>query len=188
MKIDNKTWESAAEEAVSSIFDVAISNGLQTPETLCKFMRHKFDEALNKTVDFNSIPEGVLFNSTGSLWSFVARHALHILRYQEISPTKEEIVSTLIRKQRDYGPENISRFGDIGLLIRMHDKIARLENIMAKTNNDFNRAISINSVQDETIVDTLIDIIGYSAIAIMWSTIDENNNRAFLYPMGEEYV
>jgi len=185
MKTYNKTWEDAAKEVVSDIFDMAVSNGLQTPDTLCKFMRHKFDEALDRTIDFNNIPDGVLFNSTGSLWSFIARHALHILRYQGINPEREDVISTLIRKQKDYGPENISRFGDIGLLIRMHDKIARLENILSKTGNDFNRAVSVNAVKDETIIDTLIDIIGYSAIAMMWSTIDDNNTRAFLYPMSQ---
>lgn len=184
MVIVNKTWESAAMEAVSIIFDTAVSNGTDTPETLCKFMRHKFDEVLNKTNELTIASSSTINSSIGGLWTFIGRHALHILRYQELPPEKEEVISTLIKKQKDYGPENISRFGDVGLLIRMHDKIARLENILAKTQNDFNRAISINSVQDETIVDTLIDIIGYSAIAIMWSTIDEENNRAFLYEMA----
>lgn len=188
MKLIDKTWENSADIAVDSIYATAIHNGFQSPDMLCRFIRLKFDQSLNSIENYSSIPEGALTAENGSLWNFIGRHALMILRSQGYFPTKQSIVSTLISKQKDYGPENIARFGNIGLLIRMHDKIARLENILAKTENNFNTAININSVSNETIIDTLIDIIGYSAIAIMWSTVDENNNRAFLYPMGEEYV
>lgn len=68
------------------------------------------------------------------------------------------VTSTLVSKQRDYGPENIARFGRMGLLIRTHDKIARLENLL-NANREPN---------NEAIVDTWLDIVGYSAIGVMW--------------------
>lgn len=34
------------------------------------------------------------------------------------------------RKQRDYGPRNISTFGEKGVLVRAHDKMARLVNLL----------------------------------------------------------
>lgn len=71
---------------------------------------------------------------------------------------REQITQTLIRKQHDYGHENISRFGRHGLLVRVHDKIARLKNLVLNSSTPNNESIS----------DTYTDIVGYSAIGIMW--------------------
>jgi len=53
----------------------------------------------------------------------------------------------------DYGYENIARFGLDGILVRMHDKIARLENLVGK-----------KGPRNESVADTLADLIGYSMI------------------------
>lgn len=79
----------------------------------------------------------------------------------ELNPSM--IATTVIKKQNDYGPENVAKFGMWGLIVRLHDKIARFENLMSK-----NRS-GKNAVSDETIYDTLLDIIGYSTVAILWS-------------------
>lgn len=79
----------------------------------------------------------------------------------ELNPSS--IATTVIKKQNDYGPENVAKFGMWGLIVRLHDKIARFENLMSK-----NRS-GKNAVSDETIYDTLLDIIGYSTVAILWS-------------------
>jgi hypothetical protein len=71
----------------------------------------------------------------------------------------EEITQTLIRKQTDYGHHNIARFGRHGILVRCHDKIARLKNL------HLTRA---GSSMNESLMDTYVDIIGYSAIGMMW--------------------
>lgn len=70
----------------------------------------------------------------------------------------QKISGILVRKQKDYGHQNIARFGRIGLLVRCHDKIARLENLLG---ND-------KTPENETVVDNFIDVVGYSAIGIMW--------------------
>jgi len=90
-----------------------------------------------------------------------------IYPYPEFSSIKENsekmrelcahILATLCRKQNDYGHENIARFGRLGLLVRVHDKIARLHNLLAKG----------GVPQNESIEDTYVDIVGYSAIGIM---------------------
>jgi len=67
------------------------------------------------------------------------------------------VLATLCKKQHDYGHENIARFGRLGLLVRVHDKIARLHNLLAKG----------GVPQNETIEDTYVDIVGYSAIGMM---------------------
>jgi hypothetical protein len=73
----------------------------------------------------------------------------------------------VIRKQCDYGHHNIARFGRLGLLVRMHDKIARLENLVSNEKNP----------STESIDDTVMDIAGYAAIGIMWE------NQKFLLPL-----
>lgn len=70
---------------------------------------------------------------------------------------RDSILETLIKKQKDYGHENISRFGRYGLLVRTHDKLARLINLQKTKNNP----------ENESVTDTYTDIVGYSAIGMM---------------------
>ena len=81
--------------------------------------------------------------------------------------SSSDIHTILVKKQRDYGPDNIARYGQMGLTIRTHDKIARLENLIS----------SGAEPENESVVDTFIDIVGYSAIAMMWI------RGTFLLPM-----
>lgn len=68
-----------------------------------------------------------------------------------------ELATHICRKQADYGHDNISRFGRIGLLVRVHDKIARLENLLS-------RGVT---PQNESLVDNYIDVVGYATIGMM---------------------
>ena len=72
----------------------------------------------------------------------------------------DEAGDLLLRKQMDYGPTNISRApgGPLnGLRVRMHDKIARINNLLDKNVDP----------QNESLRDSFIDLLNYSAIAIM---------------------
>ena len=69
-----------------------------------------------------------------------------------------ELAGLVTRKQRDYGCDNIMRFGRLGLLVRVHDKIARLENLAARGTEPNN----------ESIVDNYLDVIGYCVVAMMF--------------------
>lgn len=72
----------------------------------------------------------------------------------------DEAGDLLLRKQMDYGPSNISKApgGPInGLRVRMHDKIARINNLIDKGVDP----------QNESLRDSFIDLLNYSAIAIM---------------------
>lgn len=64
------------------------------------------------------------------------------------------------KKNKDYGSANILDFGISGLLVRINDKIARLVNL---------QKVKTRSVQDETIEDTVEDIINYSVYLQMLS-------------------
>lgn len=78
----------------------------------------------------------------------------------DFSYFKSNLIETLIRKQKDYGPTNIAKFGITGLVIRMYDKIGRLTNLTSNGNQP--------SVQNEPLLDSALDLLGYSSIAIMW--------------------
>lgn len=72
----------------------------------------------------------------------------------------DEAGNLLLRKQLDYGPTNISNApgGPLnGLRVRMHDKIARINNLLDKNVDP----------QNESLRDSFIDLLNYSAIAIM---------------------
>ena len=82
------------------------------------------------------------------------------------------IHSIVTKKQHDYGHENIARFGRTGLLVRMHDKIARLENLLE----------SQRAAENESINDNVFDVIGYSCVAMMWE------DGTFLLPLEHATV
>lgn len=66
-----------------------------------------------------------------------------------------ELAELVIRKQRDYGHDNINAFGELGLIVRTNDKIARLRNLHGK------EGIT------EPRIDAWRDIAGYAIIALM---------------------
>lgn len=93
-----------------------------------------------------------------NLWAAMGAEAFLFAKKQNIELSVDSVSKILVRKQRDYGPENIKRFGRRGLIVRMHDKVARLENLTEK-----------NAVpNNESIADNVLDVIGYAAIGIMW--------------------
>lgn len=94
------------------------------------------------------------------LWAIVGHTAMRYASNSGSGFTGGELTSTLIRKQRDYGHDNIRRFGTYGVIVRCHDKIARLENLKA-TGQD---------PQNESVRDNIMDVAGYSAIGIMLET------------------
>lgn len=84
--------------------------------------------------------------------------------------TQLEALKLFKAKQYDYGPGNISNFGDIGVLVRLNDKIERLKNLM----------FSGNAVLNESIEDTWIDIGNYGLIGLMcrrdlWPNVKQYN-------------
>ena len=66
-----------------------------------------------------------------------------------------EIVDLIAKKQADYGHENILAFGELGVLVRANDKMARLRNLQGK------EGIT------EPRLDAWRDLAGYGIIALM---------------------
>ena len=84
----------------------------------------------------------------------------NILQCQE-EQTKV-IISTMLsdiqlfdKKQHDYGPGNIAKFGEFGVLVRTNDKLERLINLNKRGDSPAN----------ESVMDTWQDLSVYGAIA-----------------------
>lgn len=76
---------------------------------------------------------------------------------QRIITLSNEVRDTLIRKNRDYGDSFAKQFAKYGVLcglIRMDDKMRRLENLIAGAEQNV----------DESIEDTLMDLAGYATL------------------------
>ena len=82
-------------------------------------------------------------------------------RIEQMINVQKEGLDLFKKKNSDYG-DAFAEYGPIGVLIRIGDKIKRLESIEKN---------KIRLVDDEMIRDTLIDLHNYSAMAIM--LIDE---------------
>lgn len=66
----------------------------------------------------------------------------------------------LLKKHKDYGPKNISNSpgGPLnGLRVRMHDKMARINNLIDTG----------ATPENESLRDSFVDLLNYSAIAIL---------------------
>ena len=164
------TWEMAAYNSAEELY--ADINSLS--DYPIKNLRSTIDSYIDEKLYLDL--EGEKTQEHKHLWSMLSSNALRIAKTFDATYllTASEILSTVIKKQRDYGHKNISKFGITGLVIRVHDKVARVENLIKKENQ-------ANAVAGETMLDTLMDIIGYSIIAYMWL------NNTFMYELDKNY-
>jgi hypothetical protein len=78
-------------------------------------------------------------------------------RVEQMKKIQNEALELFTKKNIDYG-DAFAKYGVIGVLIRIEDKLQRSISI---TKN------GINLINDESIRDTLIDLHNYSAMALM---------------------
>jgi hypothetical protein len=79
---------------------------------------------------------------------------------QRIETVADEVRDTLIRKNRDYGDsfaKQYAKYGVMSGLIRMDDKMRRLENLVGGAEANV----------DESIEDTLMDLAGYAMLCVV---------------------
>ncbi len=69
----------------------------------------------------------------------------------------EGIADVLVEKHHDYGEQNLVEFGELGILVRASDKVARLKNLLDKN----------GIVKDESREDTWRDLAGYAIQALI---------------------
>jgi hypothetical protein len=185
-------WEDICEQQVKDIYDhyyqwyTALEKleGIYPVEQLNAMLEYMITETegLSKPLTndiINRIDDNPIFFD-------IAGYAIHIIDSTNNYPHIDwhYISSILINKQKDYGPENIMKFGVTGILVRLFDKVARLNNLLLKTQGNIKKAIDSNSVNGESLIDTLIDIVGYCTIALMILEPDKNYQNKFLTPMN----
>jgi len=78
-------------------------------------------------------------------------------RVEQMKKIQDEALKLFTSKNIDYG-DAFARYGVIGVLMRIEDKLLRSISI---TKN------GVNLISDEGIRDTLIDLHNYSAMALM---------------------
>lgn len=84
--------------------------------------------------------------------------ALQEITKQGIPYRSNGMLDLLIRKQHDYGHDNINNFGTIGIAIRVCDKIARIRNLNGRGTQG----------KAEPLQDAYLDLVGYATIAEMY--------------------
>ena len=85
-------------------------------------------------------------------------------RVEQMQKIQNEGLELFKKKNQDYG-DAFANYGVIGVLVRMGDKISRLQSITSR---------SISLINSESLRDTLIDLHNYTAMAIM--LLDEKKN------------
>lgn len=168
----NNAGHSEYIEFLKSLIDYYIESGMNAIDPMDMLFSGS-DKEINDSIQIHQA------------WFLLASHSAISLFYRLMAdPAYSSFVNTMvnpslvsatvIRKQHDYGPQNVAKFGMWGLIVRLHDKIARLDNLLSTKRSGF------NSVSDETIYDTLLDIVGYSTVAMLWI------NNWFLLPMKKD--
>ena len=89
---------------------------------------------------------------------------------EAIDVITKQLKEVLVRKQRQYGHGNILAFGKLGVMVRLSDKINRIINLW-KTNHE---------PEDESLVDSYVDIANY---AILWLML---HYKIFELPLKED--
>ncbi len=157
------TWDPAAAAVVDHVFSRArLARDHVSQDWAIDRLRLLHDDLM----DFMICQE----SSTSNNWSWISNVYLDIATTAALTigydrATESAFLDLLISKQYDYGPENILKFGHRGIIIRMHDKIARLEHLQSHGRN----------ARNESVLDTFLDVIGYSVVGIMlergWFTL-----------------
>ena len=78
-------------------------------------------------------------------------------RVEQMEKIQQEGLELFKKKNKDYG-DAFAKYGVIGVLMRIEDKLQRSISITKS---------GVNLIKDETIRDTLIDLHNYAAMAMM---------------------
>jgi hypothetical protein len=152
-RINPETWDAAAGLMANSI-DVKRARGVRhpfhaDPDASLGVLRNEYDH-FSATYYGAEVDEDIACNWFQAI-------AIITLDLGDHSESASAVLPLLRSKMEDYGYDNIDRFGLDGILVRLHDKIARLENL-------WERGAEANN---ESLTDTHADIIGYCIIGCM---------------------
>jgi len=82
----------------------------------------------------------------------------------------EDNIALTLRKNNDYGPFNIYSTGELGLVVRLNDKVCRMKTLLVNKTE--------SQVKEESAWDTFQDSVNYSIYGVMllrdqWCTEEE---------------
>lgn len=70
----------------------------------------------------------------------------------------KEMLKVFIKKNKDYGKDNILETGELGIAFRVNDKVKRLQNLLG----------SDKAPENESLDESWMDIAVYAVIAILY--------------------
>lgn len=144
------TWEEAAEAAMDLV-----------PRNLMLGQSESAVDEVDHYIDVLRKQPHVEYRS--DKYGFLADTAIQAYCENGGGPTisreyaEDLVVRTICQKQHDYGHDNILWAGEDGLLVRMHDKTARIRNLMSRG----------DVAANESLEDSWLDVVGYALIGIM---------------------
>lgn len=150
-----KTWEQSATQWVGHIASLS-STG--KPKLDFGMLRDRIDALIGIVFHNDEEPNPDAFVR-------VAVPVVHELRHLGEWDTAE-MARLLASKQHDYGHKNIDRFGLKGIIVRLNDKYERLANLEF-TRQYLSDAHTVAPKVNESLLDTLKDIVGYCVIGLM---------------------
>ena len=83
---------------------------------------------------------------------------------KEVIKVALECIQLFDRKQQDYGSSNISISGEIGIQVRLHDKVSRMRHLLEKRMREPGMRIN-----NESLDDTYQDVANYGMIGMLLS-------------------
>ncbi len=154
-----KYWEDASEQAIREIYEIDYASAAHMDASrLLSEVRDRLEWHIDSywaPVDGDAADVATSWRNFGA----AARALGSKMGFSEkFGLDYSEVHAVVCRKQRDYGHKNISRFGRQGLMVRLHDKVARLENLLG----------SSRVPNNESIEDNVLDLVGYACIGMMW--------------------
>jgi hypothetical protein len=188
MRTESKTWQSASLFTLQDVFYYSSLNidKIESADFALRNLENIFSKlsALVKENNFTQLNidnENIfLLTSMNAIKMLNELLDNELLDNERFTFLKTEIYNLLVIKQFNYGPKNIIEFGILGIIVRMYDKVARLVNLITKANS-LKDALTISTIKDESIVDTLFDIVGYCTMALMIESKDPEFGNWFLF-------
>jgi len=158
-KLDTETWNEAAEDAAAWIMVIAEEAPSPTSQLIAE------GKQVLGTANEDELPlilQDIGANAFRFLNTFESRDDL-----------RKTIVNLLVERHHKYGAGNILEFEQVGLLVRMSDKHARI--LHGKNDWEAGKA----DFDDDPYLDAYLDLVGYACISTMLE------RDTFLLPLKE---
>lgn len=123
-----------------------------------------FGQFIKKNAYLTELPTVKDSLTTAEKSSDVQEYDQQVAAYQKLL---DEMMELHLRKIKDYGPHAINATGEVGIVVRMWDKMARLLNL---TGWDITtgKQTSAKSPNNESVDDTLMDLASYALIMLVY--------------------